>query len=139
MGDNASPSLELAVPKPTAPKKKSAAKKVETNFGDWVKYGPDKFEKSEWSVVGWLAPMVTESLTQHTTYFIKISDIVQLPVAEMKGESLTSVWSIMLQQRGKDKKSARVSMFDAIVVAMAPKELNVVLSISGYGDRPEPQ
>lgn len=41
--------------KPEAPKKKAAPKKLETNFGDWLKWGPEKYEKSEWAVVSGLA------------------------------------------------------------------------------------
>jgi hypothetical protein len=128
-----------ATTKPSAPKKPTAPKKLEWNFGDWLTYGLEKFEKSEWAVVSLAAPVVIELLAQHTTYFVRMSDIVQLPVAEMKGESLTSVWNITLQQRGKEKKSTSFQIYDAVTVAMAPKELNVVLSISGYGDRPEAQ
>lgn len=57
----------------------------------------------------------------------------------MKGEGLTSVWSITLASRGKEKNSVCFGVYDAVTVSMAPNELNVVLSISGYGDRPEPQ
>jgi hypothetical protein len=82
---------------------------------------------------------VTELMTQHTTYFVKLEDIVQLPVTGMKGEGLTSVWAVTLQSRLKEKNVAIFGVYDAVTVAMAPDELCVVLSISGYGDRPEPQ
>jgi hypothetical protein len=40
--------------KPSASNKGAAPKKRETNFGDWLKYGPETFEKSEWAVVSTL-------------------------------------------------------------------------------------
>jgi hypothetical protein len=125
--------------KPEAPQKRSAEKKLETNFGDWVNLGPEKYEKSKWAIVSSLTRDVTDCMPQHTTYFIRLADIVQLPVSDMKGEGLTSVWAITLQSRLKDKHSVSFGVYDAVVVSMAPQALNVCLSISGYGDRPEPQ
>lgn len=81
-------------------------------------------------------------MLQHTSYYVRPEDIVQLPVAKMKGEGLTAVWTITLQQRekkGQPKKTLEVSCGAAITTVMAPGELAVCLSIEGYGNKPEPQ
>jgi hypothetical protein len=72
---------------------------------------------------------------------MKPEDIVRLPVCGMKGEGLTAVWGITLQRKsGKQaKKSAEVCIWDAVELAMAPGEINVVVNMEGYGKQADPQ
>lgn len=79
---------------------------------------------------------------QHTSYYVRPEDIVQLPVAKMKGEGLTAVWAVSLQQRQKKdapKKTLELFCGCAVETVMAPGELCVCVSIEGYASKPEPQ
>ena len=78
-------------------------------------------------------------LLQHTSYLVQMRDVVQLPVLGMRGEQLTSVWTLTMQQRQKHKKRCELSVLDAVEMCMSPNDLCVVLCLEGYGHKPEPQ
>ena len=76
---------------------------------------------------------------QHTSYLVKPSTAVKLPVAHMKGEQLTSVWTVDLQQRQGKKLRDGLSVKDDVSLAMCPDDLNLCFSLEGYGHQPEPR
>lgn len=60
----------------------------------------------------------------------------------MKGESLTAVWAVTLQQRqqkNKEKETTALFCGCSLEVVMAPGEFVICLSIEGYANKPEPQ
>jgi hypothetical protein len=76
-------------------------------------------------------------LWQGVSYSYKLCDIVRLPLPGVYGEHASTVWEVAMTRRTAKPISTSIRVLDLVELSMAPNELFVIISISGYLATPD--